>query len=73
MANLEIRVRREDDTESTYLAEIPFRNEAIDSVIPLIQAWGLSYEGDGGAGENVYGRFVVQKGKGFFEVVIPAT
>ena len=71
MANLEVRIRHEDEPDSIPLTEIPFGPEAIDSVVSTVKAWGLTYRGDGEAGDRIYGQFAVQDGRAFFEIVVP--
>ena len=68
---MEVRIRHANDTESRLLAEIPFRPEAIDSVIPTLGAWGV-VDSSGAMWETdaLTGQFVDDGTKAYFEVVI---
>jgi hypothetical protein len=71
MANVEVRIRHESQPEGVVLGEVPFRKEAIDAIIPTIQAWGLSYM-DISVDENaIYGQFYADQNRAYFEVMVP--
>jgi len=72
MANLEVRIRHENESVGVPIAEIPFRKEAVDSVIPLMQSWGLVYEGTPVRDDMIIGQFYADANSAYFEVVIPA-
>lgn len=64
-----VHIRHEYDTESHYLAEVPFLE--LDQVIPVIKAWGLSMAVDGSDEPDLYGQFVYPENRAaYFEVVI---
>lgn len=74
--NIEVQYREEESLDGVPVAEIPMRREAIDSVIPLIQSWGLTRDyGDGITTineNNLFGQFRVLDDRVIFEVVNPA-
>lgn len=69
MANLEVRIRRESWVKAIPLAEIPFRPEAIDSVLPTLRGWGGEI---GGAtiGDTTFVQFVDDGERAYLEVVV---
>jgi len=74
--NIQVQYREEESSEGVPFAEVPMRREAIDSVIPMIQAWGiLADHGDGMTAipaDDLYGQFRVLSDRVIFEVVNPA-
>ena len=67
---MELRIRSANDTTSRFLADIPFRPEAIDSVIPTLGAWGVVAEGGRMFAEGqLVGQFVDTGDKAYFEVI----
>lgn len=70
---MEVRIRSADDSTSRFLADIPFRPEVIDSVIPTLAAWGVFTPNHSLADEGaMVGQFVDTGEKAYFEVVIGA-
>lgn len=73
--NIQVQYREEEAPEGVPIAEIPFRREAIDAVIPTIQAWGIVTdigEGITAIPENgLFGQFRVLPDRVIFEVVNP--
>ena len=68
---MEVRIRSANDTTSRFLADIPFRPEVIDSVIPTLAAWGVFTSGHSLAGaESMAGQFVDDGEKAYFEVIV---
>lgn len=68
---MELRIRSQGDTTSRLLAEIPFRPEVIDSVIPTLAAWGVFTSDHSLAVDtDMVGQFVDDGEKAYFEVVI---
>jgi predicted lactoylglutathione lyase len=71
MANVEVRIRHESQPEGVVLGEVPFRKEAIDAIIPTIQAWGLSFMDNTVDENSIYGQFFADQNRAYFEVMIP--
>lgn len=73
--DIEIQYREEEGEVGVPIATLPFTRENIDSIIPLIQGWGIFSESSG-LWENVkaelFGQFRVLDNKVVFEVVNPA-
>ncbi|MCZ4069247.1 hypothetical protein O1W71_16375 [Microbacterium sp. H37-C3] len=70
---MELRIRSANDSTSRFLADIPFRPEVIDSVIPILAAWGVFTNDNSLAGEaDMTGQFVDNGEKAYFEIVIGA-
>lgn len=68
---MELRIRSQGDTTSRLLAEIPFRAEVIDAVIPTLAAWGVFTNDHSLAeGKDMVGQFVDDGEKAYFEVII---
>jgi hypothetical protein len=68
---MEVRIRSANDTTSRLLAEIPFRTEAIDSVIPTLGAWGVFTSSHSLADEDALtGQFVDDGEHAYFEVIV---
>lgn len=70
---MEVRIRtaNEPSSSSRLLAEIPFRRDAIDSVIPTLAAWGVFSVGHSMADESdLTGQFVDDGEKAYFEVIV---
>jgi hypothetical protein len=68
---MELRIRSANDATSRFLADIPFRPEVIDSVIPTLAAWGVFTSDHSLADEaDMTGQFVDNGEKAYFEVVI---
>jgi hypothetical protein len=63
-----VYVRRESDAKARYLADVPF--DALDTVIPTLQAWGVEDTEHDDAADGMYGQFVVGSTAAYFEVVI---
>lgn len=59
-----VRIRHENDTESRYLADVPFAD--LDSVIPTINSWGIESDQPTLVGQFVY----PEVGNAYFEVVL---
>lgn len=72
MALLEVRIRLASwsTTDSLPLGEIPFRQEAIDAVLPLLEKWGGYIAGVEFGGNDLSGQFSADDGKAFFEVIV---
>lgn len=76
--NIQVFYREEEAEEGVLIAEVPFRREAIDAVIPLLVSWGVvnTFGGDIAAASHVegdlYGQFRVTAARMIFEVVNPA-
>lgn len=68
---MELRIRKANDTESRLLAEIPFRAEVFDGIIPTLTAWGV-VDADGNSYDDadIFGQFVDNGEKAYFEVVL---
>lgn len=67
---VKIRFQSETAAEAVELAEVPLRPEALDSVIPMIQSWGL-VDGDGNLVDtDLVGQFVKDGADAYFEIVI---
>jgi hypothetical protein len=73
--NIQVQFRDEGSSEGVPFAEVPFRREAIDGVIPLVQAWGLSKQTDGEDIQlepvSLFGQFRILADRVVFEVVYP--
>ena len=70
---MEVRIRsaNEPSSASRLLAEIPFRRDAIDSVIPTLADWGVFSTGHSLAGaDDLSGQFVDDGEKAYFEVIV---
>jgi hypothetical protein len=69
---MEIRIRLyDDDTESRVLAEIPFRKDAIDSILPTLSDWGVVDRiGRSYTGSEISGTFVDDGTSAYFEVIL---
>lgn len=68
---MELRIRSQGDSTSRFLADIPFRPEVIDSVIPTLSSWGVFTDEHSLAEEkDMFGQFVDNGEKAYFEVVI---
>jgi len=68
---MEVRIRSAEDTTSRLLADIPFRPDVIDSVIPTIGGWGVFTPEHSLATESdLTAQFVDDGEKAYFEVVV---
>ena len=68
---MEIRIRIADESESRLLAEIPFRRDAIDSIIPTLGAWGvIGSDGETYAESDLSGQFVDNGTSAYFEILL---
>lgn len=68
---MEIRIRHATDSEARVLADIPFRPDVINTIIPTLGSWGVITEGSGPfSEESMTGQFVDDGTKAYFEVVI---
>ena len=70
---MEVRIRsaNEPSSASRLLADIPFRRDAIDSVIPTLADWGVFSTGNSLAGaDDLSGQFVDDGEKAYFEVIV---
>ena len=71
MANLEVRIRHVNEADALPFAEIPFRREAIDSVLNLIYSTGGNLFGLSLADEvDLSMQFAEDGEKGYLEVVV---
>lgn len=72
--NIQVQYREEESDEGVPVAEVPFRREAIDAIIPLIQSWGLANAGADSSitTDLLYGQFRVLADRVIFEVINPA-
>jgi hypothetical protein len=71
MAGLEIRIRDGEAGDAVPLGEIPFRRDAIDQIIPTLQAWGVGTALGTKDESSIYGQFFTDGTRAYFEVVIP--
>lgn len=58
---------------SVTIADIPFRPDVIDKIIPTLQAWGVfNQDGNSFAEDTIIGQFVLDELKevAYFEVVV---
>jgi hypothetical protein len=69
MSNLEVRIRHESWAEAIPLAEIPFRPEAIASVLPSLRDWGGEI-GGGPIGDTTFVQFMDDGVRAYLEVVV---
>lgn len=68
---MELRIRSVNEATSRLLADIPFRRDVIDSVIPTLASWGVFSSGHSLAGEDeMTGQFVDDGEKAYFEVIV---
>jgi hypothetical protein len=67
---MEVRIRSANDLDSRLLADVPFRPEVIERIIPTLIFWGLVVGGDLVEEGRVSGQFVDDGEKAFFEVVV---
>lgn len=68
---MELRIRSQGDTTSRFLADIPFRRDVIDAVIPTLASWGVFSSDNSLADESeMTGQFVDDGEKAYFEVVV---
>jgi hypothetical protein len=68
---MEVRIRSVNDADSRLLAEIPFRPDVIDSVIPTLGAWGVFTKDHSLAdGASLTGQFVDDGERAYFEVIV---
>jgi len=68
---MEIRIRHASDTEARVLADIPFRADVINNIIPTLGSWGVITGGNGPFEESaMVGQFVDDGTHAYFEVVI---
>lgn len=70
MAQLEIRIRHEDDTEAVPLAEVPFKPDAIDSIIETIARWGINANEQDYDRSQLSGQFIKDASGAYFEVFV---
>ena len=73
--NIQVQFRDQGTAEGIPFAEVPFRREAIDSVIPMLQAWGLAKQTDSEDIDldpnHMFGQFRILADRVVFEVVYP--
>lgn len=68
---MEVRIRSANDTTSRLLADIPFRPDVIDSLIPTLGGWGVFTNTHSLAGEDdLTGQFVDDGEKAYFEIIV---
>jgi len=70
---MEVRIRSTAMTRPVVIADIPFRPDVIDKVIPSLQAWGVfNGEGTEFPAESIVGQFVVDEDRevAYFEVTV---
>lgn len=68
---MEVRIRSANDTTSRLLADIPFRPDVIDSVIPTIGGWGVfTSEHSLATVSDLTGQFVDDGEKAYFEIIV---
>ena len=68
---MEVRIRSANDSTSRFLADIPFRPEVIDSIIPTIGAWGVvDAVGHMFDQKELTGQFVDDGEKAYFEIIV---
>lgn len=70
---LKIKIRHESESSESavQLAEVPFRPDAIDTIISTIEGWGLIDVTRNLAAEDLVGQFIKTETEAYFEVVIP--
>lgn len=70
---MEIRVRHHTDSESRVLADVPFRPDVIDKIIPTLGGWGIAAsDGNLYSESDLMGQFVDDGHEAYFEVIIGA-
>ena len=68
---MEIRIRKLVDVESRVLADVPFRQDVIDNIIPTLARWGVVDEnGRMYESEDLTGQFVDNGTSAYFEVIL---
>lgn len=68
---MEVRIRSANDSSSRLLAEIPFRPDVIDSLIPTLGGWGVFTQDHSLASESdLTGQFVDDGEKAYFEIIV---
>lgn len=70
MAQLEIRIRHEEDAEAVPLAEVPFKPDAIDSIVETIARWGINANGQDYDRDKLSGQFIKDESGAYFEVFV---
>lgn len=70
---MEVRIRMANESESRFLADIPFRPDVIEGIIPTLAKWGVFMSNNSLAtAEDLSAQFVDDGDKAFFEVIVDA-
>jgi len=65
---IEVRIRHEGEACSAHLGEVPFTQVGLDSVIPLLNQWGVEYaDGDW---VTLVGQIVLDATGAYFEIIL---
>jgi hypothetical protein len=68
---MEVRIRSASDTTARFLADIPFRPEVIESIIPTLSNWGVFTSNNSLAdSKDMVGQFVDDGEKAYFEIIV---
>lgn len=68
---MEVRIRSANDTTSRLLADVPFRPDVIDQIIPTLGGWGVyTHEHSLADTDALTGQFVDDGERAYFEVIV---